>query len=100
MSKVPPPRPWGIRKPDDWGKQIRALPPNVLKKFDTVASLLTDADNPRKHGVRKTTKYGYLFVAELDRSYRLVYDVLDAEHMILIYRVGNHPDVYGKESRI
>lgn len=56
--------------------------------------------DPRKHGEWKDTKYGPPFVAELDRSYRLAYQVLEVEHKILIIRVGNHPEVYGRESRI
>jgi len=94
MSKPPTqPKPWGVRKPEDWVKQIHALPPHVLKKLDSVVATMIHSSDPRKQGEWKDTKYGPAFVAELDRSYRLAYPVLEDEHKILIIRVGSHPEV-------
>lgn len=57
---------------------------------------LQGSSNPRKLGTFKHAAKYTAYYYELDKSFRLVYNVLDDESVILLLDVGDHKQVYGK----
>lgn len=67
------------------GRDLRRLPPDVRARLETVVMAL--ADEPRPPGVRKIQGEEQARRVRLG-DHRVVYDVLDAEKLVVILHVG------------
>jgi addiction module RelE/StbE family toxin len=87
---------WQIRETDRVLRQFKKLGEQQKKQYRNAVKTLASSDDPRKLGTfKRTTKYSAYFY-ELGRSFRLVYQVVDEEMIILMLDVGDHKQVYGK----
>jgi mRNA interferase RelE/StbE len=72
-------------------RDLRALPPDMLARVD--ARIRALADQPRPHGVERLRgPQGGLRLRVGD--YRILYDVDDAQQIVIIGRVRHRRDVY------
>jgi mRNA interferase RelE/StbE len=72
-------------------RDLRALPPDMLARVD--ARIRALADQPRPHGVERLRgPHGGLRLRVGD--YRILYDVDDAQQIVIIGRVRHRRDVY------
>jgi mRNA-degrading endonuclease RelE of RelBE toxin-antitoxin system len=91
-------RKWHVREPNDWERQTRRLPLDVLKKLRSVIDELTTLEDPTVFGVyEKNLKYGSAYVLKLSKSHRLSYQVDFTKKIIILNRVGDHKAVGSKE---
>ena len=72
-------------------KDLKKLAKRVLRRVDAkIASL---ADRPRSSGVRKLENEDNLYRVRV-RSYRVIYEIDDAQRIVTIARVGKRGEVY------
>ena len=88
---------WKIRETDRVIRQYIKLGDQQRKQYREAIKNLSASDDPRKLGTFKHGKRYSAFYYELDRSFRLVYQVMNAEMIILLLDVGDHKEVYGKD---
>ena len=87
---------WKISKPDNFErKQVRLLPKSAARKLQSVMVDMLHSNDPRQFGIWKDTKHGPAYVADLNDSYRLAYRI--DNDTIIIIKVGDHKEVYGKD---
>jgi mRNA interferase RelE/StbE len=72
-------------------RQLSKLPPEARKQLAPVLDRL--ADEPRPPGVvsLKGTAQAYRV---RDGDYRVLYEVDDHKHIVIVYRIGDRRDVY------
>lgn len=87
--------PWQIDEPPTIGKTLRKLGQPERDQYRIAIKTLAHAHNPRTHGQFKATLG--CFVYYLTKSYRLKYNVNDADHVIEIRGIGDHKEIYGKD---
>jgi mRNA-degrading endonuclease RelE of RelBE toxin-antitoxin system len=88
---------WDFEKPKDFRKQVLKLPQSVRPKLTQVMTELSSAYNPNILGDKKKTKYGEYYTIRLSDSHRIAYAANHTTRKIVIYRVGDHKEVYGKD---
>jgi addiction module RelE/StbE family toxin len=89
---------WNLAYTKNFLRQFRKLENTpYFEKVQQVIDELAKSQDPRKLGAfKRGSKYsGYYY--ELDRSYRLVYDIIDKELTVLMLDVGDHKQVYRKD---
>lgn len=83
--------PYGVKISPAAGRQIRKLPREAQERFVEIA--LSLKDDPRPHGSKKlTAQPGHYRLRFGD--YRIVYQVDDANHIVIVLLVGHRKDVY------
>jgi mRNA-degrading endonuclease RelE of RelBE toxin-antitoxin system len=88
---------WQVRETDRVLRQFRKLGERQKKQYRVAIKNLAGSDDPRKLGIFKRGKKYSAYYYELDRSFRLVYQVVNEEMVILLLDVGDHKDVYDKD---
>lgn len=88
---------WDVEEPENFEKEFKRLGSDVKKAYLARVSDLVHSKDPRALGVLKVTKYGPAYVIRLNDSFRLVYTVDFPNHVILIVKIGDHKQVYGKD---
>lgn len=81
-------------------RDLDALPPNLLSAlhkthFPRIAAQPRVVGRPKKG--RLSGIYGYDFGPR--RGYRVLYEVLDAKHVVLVIAIGTHDQAYRKAER-
>lgn len=74
------------------GKELGALG-SKADRIRIVARIQALAANPRPHGSEKLAGFADRYRLR-QGSFRIVYLVDDAEHLVTVYRIGNRKDVY------
>jgi mRNA interferase RelE/StbE len=72
-------------------RDLRALTPTILERVD--ARIRALADNPRPRGFERLRGPQGGFRLRVG-DYRILYDVDDAQHVVMIGRVRHRRDVY------
>jgi mRNA interferase RelE/StbE len=72
-------------------RDLRALTPTILERVD--ARIRALAENPRPHGFERLRGPQGGFRLRVG-DYRILYDVDDAQQMVMIARVRHRRDVY------
>lgn len=72
-------------------KELKKLPPNIIKRFITAADSL--AENPFPSDSKKLIGSHHTYRIR-EGSYRLIYNVLTDTILIEIIKVGHRKDVY------
>lgn len=88
---------WQIRETDQVLRQFKKLGEKQKKQYREAIKTLASSDDPRKLGTFKRGKKYSAYYYELGRSFRLVYQVINDEMVILLLDVGDHKEVYGKD---
>lgn len=88
---------WQIRETDQVLRQFRNLGYQQKKQYREAVKTLASSDDPRKLGTFKRGKKYSAYYYDLGRSFRLVYQVINEEMIILLLDVGDHKEVYGKD---
>ena len=88
---------WRVVEHVQFGKCLKLYLRNgrLLEKLCEVVELLQCADDPRRVGDRKSGHLKNIYSIRLSRKYRLLYEVMDSEHVVRLYKIGNHKQVYG-----
>jgi mRNA-degrading endonuclease RelE of RelBE toxin-antitoxin system len=87
---------WQIRETDQVLRQFKKLGERQRKQYREAVETLASSDDPRKLGTFKRGKKYAAYYYELDRSFRLVYQVIHDE-MVILLLIGDHEKVYGKD---
>lgn len=88
-----PPHRYGLSFQPAAARSIRKLPRDVAARAKTATEVLRD--NPHPPGVKALTgEHGFWRIRVGD--YRIVYEVRDAELVVLVVRVAHHREVYRK----
>jgi len=85
---------WNFERKSKFKKQYKTLSPENQGRVKKALKELAGSDDPTKSGVFKPSMKVYAY--ELGSSNRILYDVDFTNKMILLFRVGDHKDVYGK----
>jgi mRNA-degrading endonuclease RelE of RelBE toxin-antitoxin system len=94
MSKRTDPIIWDVTFPNNWKKQVKALPPHTQKKLlSYMNKIILERDPTFAATFKKGTKYGHVYVADLSSSHRLSYTVNYNTKTIELIRVGDHKEV-------
>lgn len=89
---------WQFYKPKNFKEQVSNLPSSVKPSLTEAMRSLSESNNPLLLGDKKKT-LGF-YAIRLNDEYRLSYDIFDPiKKIIIIYRVGDHPFVYGPKSK-
>lgn len=88
---------WQIRETEQVLRQFKKLGDQRKKQYREAIKTLANSDDPRKLGIFKRGKKYSAYYYELGRSFRLVYQVINEEMIILLLDVGDHKEVYGKD---
>lgn len=88
---------WQIRETDEVLRQFKKLGDQQKKQYREAVKTLANSDDPRKLGTFKRGKKYVAYYYELGRSFRLIYQVINEEMVILLLDVGDHKEVYGKD---
>jgi addiction module RelE/StbE family toxin len=88
---------WQIRETDQVLRQFKKLGDQQRKRYREAIKTLASSDDPRKLGTFKRGKKYAAYYYELGRSFRIVYQVINEEMIILLLDVGDHKEVYGKD---
>ncbi len=88
---------WQVRETDQVARQFKKLDDQQKKRYREAVKTLANSDDPRTLGTFKRGKRYAAYYYELDRSFRLVYQVINEEMIILLLAVGDHKEVYGKD---
>jgi mRNA-degrading endonuclease RelE of RelBE toxin-antitoxin system len=89
---------WKLQFPKGFHRFVKGLGPIELKKFERLLKDLEDSIDPSELAEYKNTKgYGRCFVANIPGSCRLAFDLDFSKHVILLFIIGDHKDVYGKD---
>jgi mRNA interferase RelE/StbE len=72
-------------------KELRKLPPQIIKRIVTAVTKL--ADEPRPTGGRKLVGSQHTYRIRLG-DYRVIYNILDGRLLVEIVRVAHRKDVY------
>lgn len=72
-------------------KDLAALPKKTLKTID--AAILSLAENPRPHGVKKLQGVEELYRIRKG-DFRIIYKIEDDVLVVTVIRVGNRREVY------
>ncbi len=88
---------WRIRETDQVLRQFRKLGDQQKKQYREAVKTLANSDDPRKLGTFKRGRKYSAYYYELGRSFRLVYQLINEEMVILLLDVGDHKQVYGKD---
>ena len=90
--------PWKIQATKGFSKYLKSLSAEELKRFKELVKSLENTQDPKTLGELKgNKKYGRCFVADVSSSCRLAYRINVSERTILLVRVGDHKEVYGKD---
>ena len=72
-------------------KELEKLPKNTNSRI--TEALLKLADNPRPHGSLKLQGEGDLYRIRVG-SYRVIYEIHDAQVLVLVVRIRHRQDAY------
>jgi len=72
-------------------KQLRALSVDAQRRL--ARAMVALADDPFPHGSRKLVGYQDVFRIRVG-VYRVIYDVAEAQLVIIILKIGHRKDVY------
>ena len=72
-------------------KELRGLPLGVKIRIEEAIESIRE--EPRKAGVRKLKGYLHSYRYRVG-DYRVVYEVLDAQHRVIVIKVRHRKDVY------
>lgn len=82
---------WNIcRESNQFKRDYKHLSSDLKKKTSDGITDLEVSQNPRKLGEHKTGPLSCLHTYEIGRQYRILYDVVNEEHLIVLLRVGLH----------
>jgi len=85
---------WGFERKSKFKKQYKTLGPEKQEQVKKALAELANSNDPTQFGVFKPSMKVYAY--ELGRSDRILYDVNFTNKIIILFRVGDHKDVYGK----
>ncbi len=88
---------WFIERTKLFQNSYKKLSSELQKKTDNAIITLAKSEYPTKVGIPKKGKYKGYFAYEINRSYRLIYKVINPQQIILLVVVGDHKSVYGKD---
>lgn len=88
---------WRIVETDQVLRQFKKLGDQQKKQYREAIRTLASSDDPRKLGTFKRGRKYSAYYYELGRSFRLVYQVVKEQMIILLLDVGDHKEVYGKD---
>lgn len=74
-------------------RQLSKLPPQARERL--LQRIHTLVDDPRPHGCVKLTGSQKRYRLRVG-SYRIIYEILDAELVIMVVDVGDRKDIYRK----
>lgn len=86
-----------IRETDQVLRQFKKLGDQQKKRYRKAIRTLAGSDDPRRLGTFKRGKKYAAYYYELGKSFRLVYQIINEEMVILLLDVGDHKEVYGKD---
>ena len=86
---------WIPERENNFKKQFKKLSPSLQSKTVKAISELCTSNNPAILG--KYKKHMRIYAYDLDRKYRIIYDINYDEHVISFIRVGDHKNAYGKD---
>ncbi len=72
-------------------RQFRKLPPDVQRRLDP--GILALANDPRPPGCVKLSSEDALWRIRVG-DFRIVYQVFDADLLVLVVKLGNRRDIY------
>jgi mRNA interferase RelE/StbE len=73
-------------------RELEHLDNQVLRRADE--AILKLAENPRPHGAKKLS--GVLLYRIRVGTFRIVYEVNDAQHLVTVVMIGHRREVYRK----
>ncbi len=95
-----PSKKWTLQYPDGFQRFIKRLGGNELKQFKIKVKELENAINPKELGQLKgTKKYGFCYVIDITKSYRLAYRINEQHHTILLVCVDDRKGLYGRDKK-
>jgi mRNA-degrading endonuclease RelE of RelBE toxin-antitoxin system len=88
---------WRVKEPPDILRILRRVGYQRQKKYLQLLEKFKTNPNPRKLGrFKKGAKLG-CYVAELDASFRVSYNIYYDQRIIEILDVDDHKGIYGKD---
>lgn len=82
---------WNIdQESNQFKRDYKHLSSELQKKMTDAIRDLAASQDPRKLGEHKTGPLSCLHAYEIGRQYRMLYDVMNEEHVIVLLRVGPH----------
>jgi addiction module RelE/StbE family toxin len=78
-------------------RQFKKLGDIQRNQYREAVKTLANSIDPRRLGTFKRGKKYSAYYYNLDKSFRLVYQVTNKEMIILLLDVGDHKEVYGKD---
>lgn len=88
---------WRIVETEQVLRQFRKLGDHQKKQYREAVRALASSEDHRRLGTFKRGKKYSAYYYELGRSFRLVYQIINEETVILLLDVGDHKEVYGKD---
>lgn len=88
---------WVTQQTKSFKKSYKKLSSQLQKQTDNAIINLATSKNPTDLGKPKLGKFKGYFAYEIGKSYRLIYKVINPQHIILLIVVGDHKLVYGKD---
>ena len=92
---------WTIRSNSSLDKKLKRLRSNpaLIKAYKHVINRLSEAEDPAKLGKRPHGPYSAFYECRLSGSHRLVYGVDRSGHRVILYKVGDHKELFGRDNR-
>ena len=79
---------WSVHPKNVFKRDYKHLSSLLQNKTYDVIDELAASQDPRKLGEHKTGPLSCLHSYEIGRQYRILYDVVNEEHVIVLLRVG------------
>jgi mRNA-degrading endonuclease RelE of RelBE toxin-antitoxin system len=86
---------WSFEKKNKFKKQFKLLSPEFQAKVKSALIELATSQDPTTLGIFKPSMGVYAY--ELNRGYRILYNVRFVDYVIELIRVGDHKEVYGRD---
>ena len=82
-------------------KKLKRLKSNaaLLESYERAVDRLSESEDPANLGKRLRGKYAAHYEYRLPGSYRLVYRIDRAAKLVVLYKVGDHKELFGRDNR-
>ena len=71
----------------------------LIEAYMRAIDSLSESDDPAKLGKRLHGKYTDYYEWRLPGSYRLIYSIEKNAREVVLYRVGDHKELFGRDNR-
>ena len=81
---------WQADRKNQFKRNYKLLNPFIQRQVDDAIEVILSSKDPRKEGDHKTARHNCIHAYSLGRQYRILYDVIDSENLIVFINVGTH----------